>query len=326
MYKIRQYKLMVALLAVLTLLLIGYVYERVGAARDGDAYPAPGRLVLAGDHRLHVFCEGGAGPTVVIEQGAGELSRFWRPVQDKVAEFARVCTYDRAGYGWSERTRDGRTIEDRIDDLHFLLQGAKIPAPYILVAHSYGGLLVRAYQQKYLGEVAGMVLVDTPEESSIFDREVLDFYAKARIVNRVAGFAAQFGLLRLLRHWLPLDQYGLWLKKPEEYAALCDDLNSIERVPQVQRGSKTAGSLGSLPLIVMSHGIAFPGPFAVLEKNWSEGQRRLVALSSQAELIVANNSNHMIQQDEPGLVVEAIRKMHAFSHDADRSGSFTAVQ
>jgi hypothetical protein len=77
------------------------------------------------------------------------------------------------------------------------------------------------------------------------------------------------------------------------------------------RSSMSAGSLGSLPVIVITHGQPFPGPFAVLEKNWNEGQAQLAALSTDSVLMVAKNSNHMIQQDEPGLVVDAIRLMHA---------------
>jgi pimeloyl-ACP methyl ester carboxylesterase len=299
-----------ALLLLLLMLAIGYVYEWTGERRNARLNPAPGRLVSVGDHRLHLLCKGSAGPVVVIEQGAGELSKFWWPVQDEIAKFAQVCAYDRAGYGWSEPGPLGGTIEDRTRELHTLLSRAGVQGPFIFVAHSYGGLMVRAYALEYPDQVAGLVLVDTPDESSIFQKEVLDFYSKARTMQRVVGLAAQFGVLRLLRHWVSLDRFGLWLTRPSEYAALCDDLLSLERVPAPMRASKSAGSLGSLPLTVITHGQPFPGPFAVLEKNWSEGQERLAALSTNSILIVAKDSNHMIQQDEPVLVVDAIRRMH----------------
>jgi pimeloyl-ACP methyl ester carboxylesterase len=297
-------------LSALLLLAIGYLYERAVQRRDARLHPAPGRLVNVRGHALHLVCKGTGAPTVVIEQGAGELSRFWWPLQDEIAKFARVCSYDRAGFGWSAAAPEGRTIEDRAEDLHLLLMNAGVPGPYLFVGHSYGGLIVRSYAVMYPSEVAGLVLVDTPEESTVFDRDVLDFYAKARIVNRVAGLAARFGILRLLRHWAPLDRYGFWLTRPAEYASLCDDLASLERVPEHQRTSKAAASLGALPVIVISHGQPFPGPFALLEKNWSEGQKQLAALSTDSEVMVAKNSNHMVQQDDPELVVEAIRRMH----------------
>jgi pimeloyl-ACP methyl ester carboxylesterase len=158
--------------------------------------------------------------------------------------------------------------------------------------------------------VAGLILVDTPEESVLFQREVVEFYLRARTVNLVFAVAARFGILRLLKLWIALDRYGFWLTRPAEYSALCDDLASLLRMPERQRSSQAAGSLGAVPMIVITHGQAFPGPFAVLEKNWSEGQKRLAALSTDSVIIVATKSNHMVQNDEPELVVDAIRRMH----------------
>jgi hypothetical protein len=135
--------------------------------------------------------------------------------------------------------------------------------------------------------------------------------------------ASQFGVLRVLRvlrHWLPLDRLGLWLTKPSEYSALCDDLASLDQVPASMRTSQPEGSLGSLPVAVLTHGLPFPGPFAVLEENWSQGQTRLAALSSNATLILAKNSNHMIQHDEPALVIEAIRRVHSAVGRANPQG------
>jgi pimeloyl-ACP methyl ester carboxylesterase len=146
---------------------------------------------------------------VVIEQGAGELSEFWWPVQDEIPKFAQVCTYDRAGYGLSEPGRAGGTIEDRTRELHTLLSTAGVQGPFIFVAHSYGGLIVRNYVREYPGQVAALVFVDTPSESSIFQSEVLDLHSKARVINRGIGFVSRFGVLRLLSHWLPLDRFGL---------------------------------------------------------------------------------------------------------------------
>jgi pimeloyl-ACP methyl ester carboxylesterase len=298
------------LMIFLLLLIVGYAYERIGERKDSRVHPPPGRLILVGDRKLQLLCKGTEGPTVVIEQGAGELSSFWWPVQDELAKFARVCTYDRAGYGWSDPVSAPRSVEDRARDLHTLLLKGQVQAPYIFVAHSYGGLIVRHYLREYPSEVAGLVLVDTPEQSSIFREDVLSFYAKARILNRLFGVAAQFGVLRLVGKLVSIERFGLWLKKPSEYSALCDDLASLSRVPVAMRVSERAGSLGSLPLTVITHGLPFPGPFAVLEQNWSEGQNQLASLSTDSVLIVAQNSNHMIQHDEPALVVDAIRRIH----------------
>jgi pimeloyl-ACP methyl ester carboxylesterase len=306
-----QWTLSFAAFGMLILLACGLIYESLGDRLAARRNPPPGRLIAVGDHKLHLLCKGSAAPAVVIEQGAGELSRFWWPVQDQIAAFAQVCTYDRAGYAWSDAVLESRTVEDRADELHALLGAAGIPGPYVLVAHSYGGLIIRDFAEKHPAEVAGLVLVDTPEESSIFRPEVLDFYSKIRTMNGVVGFITRFGVFRLLKLWLPLERYGFWLDRPAEYAALCDDLASLERVPAVRRNSKAPGSLGALPVTVITHGKPFPGPFAVLEGHWSAGQERLAALSTRSQLIVARNSNHMIQQDEPQVVVNAIRSIHA---------------
>ena len=140
-----------ALLLPLLLLAIGYVYEWTGERREARLNPAPGRLISVGNHKLHLLSKGSTAPAVVIEQGAGELSKFWWPLQEEIAKFAQVCIYDRAGYGWSESAPLRKSIEDRTRELHTLLSEAGVQGPFILVAHSYGGFLVRAFAQDYPG-------------------------------------------------------------------------------------------------------------------------------------------------------------------------------
>ena len=306
-----QWKLVIVLLSGVVLLTAGYIYEKTAEWRDKKVHPAPGRIVAVGNHKLHLLCKGSAGPTVVIEQGAGEPSRLWWPVQDKIAEFASVCTYDRAGYGWSEPVAGGRTIAERAEELHTLLTNAGIPGPYILVAHSYGGFIIRCFARNHPDQVAGLVLVDTPEESAFFRREVLSFYSRLRVMNGAVELAARFGVLRLLGQFFPLDHAGFSFVRPTEYSAAGDDLASLQLVELPMGNFGGVGSLGEMPLAVITHGRPFPGPFVVLEEGWSEGQTRLAGLSTNSLLIRANNSNHAIQIDEPGLVVDAVRRVHA---------------
>jgi pimeloyl-ACP methyl ester carboxylesterase len=287
------------------LLLAGFVYQKLADAGDRKK-PAPGRLISVGSHKLHLLCKGNASwPTVVIEQGAGEPSRLWWLLQDQIAAFAHVCTYDRAGYGFSEPAPLGRTIDERAAELHTLLTNAAVPGPYILVAHSYGGLIVRAFARRFPAQTAGLVLVDTPHESNIFQKDVLDFYSKVGFLQGIVEFASRFGLLRLLGHCVNLDAIGFPFVRPVEYQALRDDLASLK----LAANATPPADLGHLPLAVITHGQPFPGPFAVLEKGWSEGQHRLAALSSNSTLTIAQNSNHMIQLDEPAIIVDAIRRV-----------------
>jgi pimeloyl-ACP methyl ester carboxylesterase len=318
-----QWSLGLVFLCGLFLLAAGNIYQRIGERKDRQRNPLPGRMVSVGDHKLQLLCKGNVAPTVVIEQGAGEPSWLWWPVQDQVAKFASVCTYDRAGYGWSQSVPAGRTIAQRAEELHALLSNAGMPGPYILVAHSYGGLIVRYFARKYPDQTAGLVFVDTPDEATIFRQEVLKFYARVRLATKAVEFATRFGLVRLLVTCFPSLRAGFPFSRPEEYAAAADDLASLEReelseglseAPSQElsmRNSGLAGCLGARPLVVLTHGQPFPGPFSILEKGWSEGQTRLAASSTNSLLIVAKNSNHMIELDEPELVVEAIRRVHA---------------
>ena len=126
-------------------------------------FPPPGQLVDVGGWRLHLHCTGEvqpSQPTVILEAGLGDFSVEWSLVQPKLATFVRVCSYDRAGSGWSELGPHPRTMHQIAYELHVLLEKAKVAPPYVLVGHSYGGWLVRLYASKYRSEIAGMVLLE----------------------------------------------------------------------------------------------------------------------------------------------------------------------
>jgi pimeloyl-ACP methyl ester carboxylesterase len=125
--------------------------------------PPPGQLVDVGGWSLHLYCTGEAKssqPTVILEPGTGDFSVEWSLVQPKRAASVRVCSYDRAGDGWSELGPHPRTMHQIAYELHVLLGKAGVRPPYMLVGHSYGGWLVRLYASKYRSDVAGMVLVE----------------------------------------------------------------------------------------------------------------------------------------------------------------------
>ena len=136
------------------------IFQAAGAAADRRRYPPPGRMIEIGGRSWHLIDRGASGPAVIFESGISATCLNWTQVRAEVEGFARASRYDRAWLGWSDPANSPRTTSAIVDELHALLEAAQISPPYILVGHSFGGMLVRAYAAKYPGHVAGLVLVD----------------------------------------------------------------------------------------------------------------------------------------------------------------------
>jgi len=190
-----------SLAALLGLALVGYIYEPIAEAADAKAYPPPGELVDVGGYRLHINCTGTGSPTVVIDAGLGDWSTTWGGyVQPEVAKTTRVCTYDRAGMGWSEAGPLPRDAAQFAKELHTLLQSAHIPGPYVMVGHSLGGLPVRVFTDMYPLEVAGVVLIEsmTPKQFTQSPTEVQSQSESRSQPFSLQAALARFGVVRLL--------------------------------------------------------------------------------------------------------------------------------
>jgi len=191
------------------------IYEAVATEDERAHFRPPGRLVDVGGYQLHLRCEGQGSPTVVLESGGGMTSNEWTLVQPDVAKFTRVCSYDRAGLGWSESGPPA----DPVEVLHALLRNASVPGPYAIVGHSYGSGLVLRFAYRFSNEVKGMVLT----AASYPDEEVQRISAETRIRGRsyfeMYAWSTRLGLMRItperylpdmlrvyfgsLRHYLP---------------------------------------------------------------------------------------------------------------------------
>ena len=136
------------------------------SATTSDPKPV-GQLIDIGGRKLHIHCTGSGSPAVVVENGGAAFSFDWDLVQPEVARFTQICTYDRAGYAWSDPGPEFDTFDQATHDLHLLLKNAGVRGPYVLVGHSLGGMLIRFYQAKYPRDVVGMVLVDSSHEESL---------------------------------------------------------------------------------------------------------------------------------------------------------------
>jgi pimeloyl-ACP methyl ester carboxylesterase len=191
------------LVALVALAVIGATYQAIATARDVRAFPPPGQLVDVGGYTMHIVCSGpqnAGAPTVILDHvGAANVAQ-WGLVQPEIAKTIRVCAYDRAGFGWSERGPTPRDARQSMHELHTLLSKAGIPGPYILVGHSYGGNVARLYVAEYPAEVVGMVLVDPGHP---FDIPGVPpainaaWKTEDQTVMRLAPYLSRLGIMRL---------------------------------------------------------------------------------------------------------------------------------
>jgi pimeloyl-ACP methyl ester carboxylesterase len=314
----------ILILVVLVLAIATLIAGSVAKANLAKQYPAPGQLVDVGGYKMHINCTGQGSPTVILAGGSLEYSLFWALVQPEVAGFTRACSYDRAGYGWSESSPRPRTATIMVEELHTLLTNGKIEGPYVLVGHSLGGMMMRVYAQKYPDEVAGLVLVDSLHEEQI--SRLPDI--QQRLIQEALGQARMLAIL---------NSTGLMAFAPqnipnpgvpdETYAQLratsatsgsfktnVAELNVMEESCAEVRDLQIT-SFGNLPLIVLSAGREETIAFLSDAENqqrwevWQALQSELVALSSNSKQVIAEQSGHNIQLDQPDLVIETLREM-----------------
>lgn len=270
---------------------------------------APGRLVPVADgRRLHINCKGaGDGPTVVFEAGLSQYTAntTFGTVQTAIADFARVCVYDRAGMGWSDPAPEGWTHEGMVRDLHALLPAAGVEGPYVLVAHSLGGLLVRTYARSHPGDVAGLVLVDSTTARNFEEFEAAREATLAQLDSALAVAQPGVPVIGMPPGTSAEVQMAF---TPEILRGVKAEFEALARLTPEARPSSEPGALGDLPLTVIRRGRTMAPP-SVADLNHRQGQEDLIALSSNATLIVAANSGHTIPLDEPQVVVQAVRDM-----------------
>ena len=288
------------------LALVGYIYEPIAEAADAKAYPPPGQMVDVGGYRLHIKCTGEGSPTVVIESGWGEMSASWGWVQPEVAKITRVCTYDRAGMGWSEASPQPRTAREFAKELHTLLEKANEPGPYVLVGHSLGGYTMLVYAHDYPEEVSGLVLIDAQDLPASDGAAPKPALKPGR--NSLPSLLARIGVVRLLA--APLDAIkNLPEGDKQAYTAYAVAPRSAQTFLDEGRGMSEGGaqaravtSLGALPLIVLSRG-------KDQDAKHTTAQADLLQLSTNSQQFFADQSGHSIHIDQPEAAVAAIVKM-----------------
>lgn len=317
---------------------LGAICERRLEARELRDAP-PGELVDVGGHRMHINRTGqGSGPTVVLDAGLAGFSTDWTLVQPEVAAFAHVCSYDRAGYGWSDPVHGERTSDVIAAELHELLHRAGVPGPYLLVGHSFGGYTVRVFADRYPDEVAGLVLVDVSHEAfpdtlpPRARRRYERFDALEAPALLLSEACARVGLVRLMfaRDWLSL--LDVFDPLPQAARATMMRLRAvpsffhtayqeIRAFNESGRQAARAAGVGNRPVAVITAAgkenmgevpLAQIGVDQQFLETLVNARSKLHAelatsLSTNSRHIITTNSGHLVQICEPRVVVEAIR-------------------
>jgi len=292
----------------------GFLYENISEARDRRFNPMFGRLIDVGGRKMHLDCTGNGSPTVVLDSGLGDSYLSWRKVQPEIARFTRVCSYDRAGLGYSDPSSQPRTSKVIAEELHNLLQAASIPPPLVVVGHSMGGYDARVYNSLYRNEVVGMVLVDAPhpDQENRFPPELKNLEGSWQRESQFIASTMPLGIPRLL---------GLCANDAVTRAADCnwhsagEQLAEIRAFPESAAEAAAAGALDDLPFAVLSHDPDKPSndlpPDVAKPTNeaWEKMQEELAHLSTRGTQTIAKNSAHYIQIDRPDVVIEAVHKV-----------------
>jgi pimeloyl-ACP methyl ester carboxylesterase len=281
-----------------------------------DRHLPSGATYLVDGHTMRIDCTGSGSPTIVLEAGAGNEGLIWGGVQPVLANTTRVCSYDRAGSGWSDTLPPPHDADHIATELQGLLTAARISGPLVLMGHSIGGMYIRDYATRYPANVAGLIFVDgsTPlqNRNPAFKAE-----GRPRWLNTLLKQAAfAMGIPRLLgvcsqsfpgfdARAAKLEAEAQCHKRPGAFAG---EMESFER-----SGEETVhtGPYGALPILIFSQDPAkggSGGELADFPKAWNQMQEDLKKLSTRSRRIIAKGSGHYIQLDRADLIESEVSR------------------
>ena len=315
------------------------------AGASTTAQPSGARLMgkhlfaMHGHRTMNLICFGHGVPTVIFEQGSGANILTWQRVADATSKFARVCFYDRAGFGYSAPSGRGSTAAIAVEDLHALLGRAGVRQPVILVGHSLGGLYATLYADKYSKDVAGLVLIepsfaeqDKDEDASEHLKDEIAFKENIAQLRACAAFA-RAGKLASETHeecfaFAPNRNreekafLAYQYVRPYRYEALASEnesQHSADGRSDVNSRQESAARrfFGDKPMIVLTAAQA-DDPTATsteraaaarLWRAWKLGHDRLAGRSMRGQSKVVTGTGHFVQLDQPQAVIDAIEEV-----------------
>ena len=293
----------------------GAAYNALSVLRYRVVAGVPGKLYRIGGHVMHLYCTGEGSPAVILSAGLGDDSLIWAKVQPELSKSTTVCSYDRAGFGWSD-PRPGQQDADVIaSQLHDLLATAGISRPFILMGHSISGLYLRAYAARYPSDLAGLVFVDgaTPLQDTRVPLALVQIQDEQRRGMPWSKMRMTLGWNRLTGHCTSVkpgfERYSAWIKAdsciPSQIDAIENELDA-ERVSGEQ--TLHAHPPHDLPVLILSRDpkvLPSNWPAAIAKANslvWNTMQEEAKGLSGYSRRIIAKGSDHYLQIDRPDLV------------------------
>jgi pimeloyl-ACP methyl ester carboxylesterase len=307
------------------LLVATTVYQAIACWLE-DRKPPPGQLIDVGGYRLHLYVAGEASPTIILDHSLGGIEGYF--LVEELAKLARVCMYDRAGYGWSDRSPHPRTSSQIVAELDTLLTQAGIEPPFVLVGNSFGSYNVRLYAHRFPEKVMGMVLTDGLHETGMLKMSIplqaLKLFFISGFVMSTLG--SMLGIIRILRGCGVFE-----LLKPELRQFSQASLNSVKRsfcrskhwitmsremlnLDNSARQVSTVNPLGSMPVVSIKATSFFkPSLWTVFIPLQGANQLReqmhihLCNLSNNCLQIQANSSGHFVWIDQPDVIVDAVK-------------------
>ncbi len=312
----------------------GFIYQWLGSHFDRWRYTAQGRWINIGDgQRLYLVEKGSGQATVLFEAGIAATNLNWFHIQGTVSRFAATASYDRGGLGWSSPSRTLRTPSNIAAELHELVRHAGLKPPFILVGHSFGGLVMRRFALMYPEEVTSILLVDPmrceewppldPAKQAALDRGIrLSSFAipiarlglarlavtsllcrSGRIADRLAGAAGDGGkhVLGRIKDEVSKMPREIWpiiaahWSRPSYYAGM---RSHVAAVPDTVREMQDAKPIRGIPILLLTPGKSSPLTDDCLRR-----------IGDTVKQVIAPESAHWIHLDEPELVIQAIREM-----------------
>ncbi|MBU3215691.1 alpha/beta hydrolase [Clostridium estertheticum] len=300
-----------ALISIIVILLIGFLYEKIGEYNDAKKYSPVGKMITVNNHKINVYSKGNGKVTVVFSSGLSTPSAIadMYPLYNEISKYTKIVVYDRPGHGWSDVTDVPRDTDSMVQEMHIALIESGQKAPYILVGHSFASLQLIRFAQIYKNEVSGLVLIDggAPEyydkNNLVFPSSLVSKYKLLKLTGIARLSIYHTNYLSKGLNFLPNNFKQLYLGMALKTMY---NKNIIDEGSMSSAGAKTVlanGHLGNLPLRVFTSGINSK------ETEWENSQEALKKWSTNSMQMVVKGSNHAIHHTYPNVINNEIKKL-----------------